>query len=301
MFKRILLVPVSDSPDQACVQRVLALAGRATAVEVYALAHEPHLDGYFGHPEIYESLRTRLVADREAVAGVIAARLREHGVTATAKAVWDAPRHEALARAAQSFHADLVVTELKTTERGLASGEWRTVAACPVPLLAVRGDGRGPYRNIVAAVDPFHAHGKPAELDAVILEQATALRALSGAALKVVHAYLPLTEFLPRAQLEHIQAADADRVIEQARRDSLNELVKSAGLAADDAELIPGRPAAVLEAQASGSEADLLILGAWSRGRLRDLFLGSTAERVLAQRGADVLIVKPRQDGDALV
>jgi universal stress protein E len=39
--------------------------------------------------------------------------------------------------------------------------------------------------------------------------------------------------------------------------------------------------------------ADLLVMGAVSRSRLQELFVGSTAERVLDHLGCDVLVVKP--------
>lgn len=40
-------------------------------------------------------------------------------------------------------------------------------------------------------------------------------------------------------------------------------------------------------------QADLLVMGAVSRSRLRELFVGSTAERVLDRLHCDVLVVKP--------
>jgi universal stress protein E len=39
--------------------------------------------------------------------------------------------------------------------------------------------------------------------------------------------------------------------------------------------------------------AALVIMGAVSRSRLQEVFLGSTAERVLDRIGCDVLVVKP--------
>ena len=39
--------------------------------------------------------------------------------------------------------------------------------------------------------------------------------------------------------------------------------------------------------------ASLLVMGAVSRSRLQEIFLGSTAERVLDRIACDVLVVKP--------
>jgi nucleotide-binding universal stress UspA family protein len=40
-------------------------------------------------------------------------------------------------------------------------------------------------------------------------------------------------------------------------------------------------------------EADLVVMGGLARGRLAELLLGSTAERVLHHGRGDVLVVKP--------
>ena len=45
------------------------------------------------------------------------------------------------------------------------------------------------------------------------------------------------------------------------------------------------------EAREAG--AAVVVMGAVSRSRLQEVFLGSTAERVLERMGCDVLVVKP--------
>ena len=43
---------------------------------------------------------------------------------------------------------------------------------------------------------------------------------------------------------------------------------------------------------AAERRADLMVMGAVSRSRLREIFIGSTAERVLDHLPCDVLVVK---------
>jgi nucleotide-binding universal stress UspA family protein len=43
---------------------------------------------------------------------------------------------------------------------------------------------------------------------------------------------------------------------------------------------------------AESGDADVIVMGALARGRLTDLFIGSTAERVLHGVAADVLAIK---------
>ncbi len=54
-----------------------------------------------------------------------------------------------------------------------------------------------------------------------------------------------------------------------------------------------GVPAQVIVQAARELQASLAVLGAISRSRLQQAFIGSTAERVLEELSCDVLIVKP--------
>jgi universal stress protein E len=54
-----------------------------------------------------------------------------------------------------------------------------------------------------------------------------------------------------------------------------------------------GAATEVLPRMAEQLGAALMVMGAVSRSRLQEVFLGSTAERVLDRIGCDVLVVKP--------
>jgi universal stress protein E len=54
-----------------------------------------------------------------------------------------------------------------------------------------------------------------------------------------------------------------------------------------------GSASEVLPRVAETLGAAVLVMGAVSRSRLQELFLGSTAERVLERAACDVLVVKP--------
>jgi universal stress protein E len=249
------------------------------------------LDGYLGNTAIYEPLRARVVNERregvEALAKMLAAKARD----VSGKAVWDYPLDEAVARHAREERADLVVIAPDAPEHGLSHSEWRVVSTCPAPVLVVRRAARAKYARVAAAVDPFHAHAKPADLDEAILASARELAMQSGATVTAVHYYMPVE--LPGSHAPGLKSADASV---SARRAALEELVEKAGLPRSAARLESGAPPHVaLQRLAERGEADLIVLGALARGRLRDWLIGSTAERVLHRGGADVLAVKPAQ------
>src|SRR5690606_9375280 len=127
---------------------------------------------------------------------------------------------------ARAEPVDLVVTTpLDGGRGGLSSSDWRLVATCPAPVLLVKGPSDRQDRNIVAAVDPFHAHAKPANLDAKILAVAAGLQAQTGAALTVLHCFTPPEFFRADPRL-----GPRDAEFEQRRRDALTELLSEAGL-----------------------------------------------------------------------
>ena len=72
------------------------------------------------------------------------------------------------------------------------------------------------------------------------------------------------------------------------------------GLRTPDPRWIEGAAADALPRVAESLAASLLVMGAVSRSRLQEIFLGSTAERVLDRIGCDVLVVKPADFSEKL-
>ncbi len=294
MFEKILLVPASDEPGQPGLRRLLALARTGAEIHIFRPVHEPLLEGHRSHhTELYATLRRSLVDERRAAAERIAAECRARGFETSVSAVWDRAYDQAITREALERQSDLVVAEpQRGRSAGLTQQDWRLFSTCPAPVLVIKSDAKAPYRHIVAAVDPMHEHAKPRDLDAAVVAVAKAIREPTGATLSVLHCYTPLAE-LPIASADYVPLEDAERALEQARRDAVTELVEGAGLEADAAILVAGRPRAVLQAMTERGEADLVVMGALARGRLEELLIGSTAERLLERSSADVLIVKP--------
>jgi universal stress protein E len=297
MFDRVLVLPSSADPNQPAARRARAVAARGARVEIFRRVYEPLLSGYMGRPEVYASLRDKVVADQLGAAEELARALVAAGMQASAKAVWEPAYDNGIAREVASGHIDLVVTEpVRGRAQGFTQEDWRMLALCPAPVLVVKSDGGEPYRHVVAAVDPLHEHAKPAELDAEILRIAKKVKERTKAELRVVHCFTPVAE-LVRDAVERLPLEDAERALENARSEALRSLVATARLPRDSADLLPGKPAAVLEGLVDRGAADLVIMGGLSRGRLKDFLIGSTAQRLLERSRADVLIVKPPHPG----
>jgi universal stress protein E len=296
MFKKVLVLADGGDPQQPALRRALSLVADGGEIEILAVVYEPMLEGYLGNKEVYEPLRRRVIAERRERAAALARAVESHGVRATANAVWSHPLHAAVAAEVQAAGSDLVVAAPAslhqgggTLGQGLTHSDWQVVTSCPKPLLLVKSDGEKPYGHVVAAVDPFHAHAKPADLDREIVRRANALAELAGASLTVLHCYMPVDYF--GADLAYVPARDARFV--DARDEALHALCAEADVPAAAARLVAGAPHAVLHALQRHGEADLIVMGALARGRLAELILGNTAERVLHEGKGDVLLVTP--------
>jgi universal stress protein E len=229
----------------------------------------------------------------------IAARLRLHGVKVSTAVEYDYPAYDAIVRRACLIKADLIVSG-SHRDRHPAAGllrltDWELLRQSPVPVLLVKRSR--PYRhpNVLAAVDPCHAHSKPLQLDEEILSVGSAIAEALNGKLYAVHAYAPVVIGSAAAsvsasvtvRLEGIAAADAKAQFERA--------LEGSNIPRTRRHLVGDFPAAAVGEVARRTQADIVVMGAISRSGLKRLIIGNTAERLLDELPCDLLIVKPAQ------
>jgi len=295
MFDKVLVLADGDDPNHPALRRALSLVADEGEIAILAVVYEPMLDAYLGNKEVHGPLRRRVLDERHARAAELARAVETEGVRASAKAIWAHPMHAAVASEVLAQGCDLVVSAPANlhgsgpeARGGLTHSDWQVVVGCPAPLLVVSGDGRAQYRGIVAAVDPFHSHAKPENLDAEVLRYAKLVQAQTGASLAVVHCHAPIDYF--GADLTYVPAHAPGAI--DVRLAEVRALCSAAGVPAEAARLAPGAPHDVLHSLQARGEADLIVMGALARGRFAEFILGNTAERVLHGGRGDVLVVK---------
>ncbi len=286
----------SSPPITKGTQLAIALGAE---VELFHALCDPMIVHEGDHGELSAPRRARREREDELEAlERIATAIRSHDVTVHCNASWDYPAHEAIVRRALGIAADLVVLERHAGVHRvpwlLNYSDWEVLRLAPCPTLLVKS-GRPWHRPaILAAVDPAHAHAKPARLDTQILEVAGALRSALRGRLDVVHAYSPPLYFDPGLAGGSVAA--------------MTELIDSAGRVAGlrlDALLskmrlgtvgrhLENAPAPVAIANAAKrTRAAIVVMGAVSRSGLKRLFIGDTASDTIDSLQADVLVVKP--------
>lgn len=223
---------------------------------------------------------------------------RKHGLEASSTVEWDYPAHEAIVRRAQTLGADLIIAEChrgaRTQPWMFHLTDWELLRTSPVPVLLLRGSR--PYHRplVLAAVDPAHAHAKPAKLDERIFAAATEMsKGLSGK-LHVVHANYPsIVGTSPT--VGRTWATLSFEELKEQERQAFDDFRARAQIPRTRAHLLEGNPAEEIPRFARQMGADLLVMGALSRSGLQRIFIGNTAERILGALACDVLVVKPAE------
>jgi universal stress protein E len=150
---------------------------------------------------------------------------------------------------------------------------------------------------ILAALDPFHAHARPADLDGRLLSAATHFAQLLHGSVHVFHAYMPVINVEP-ASLSVVPLTLLPPEAEETHREQIvgviKQMAKSDGIPESRCHVKMGDVVAQLSAATQRTRAGLVVMGAVSRTALARLFVGNTAERALDRLSCDVLVVKPR-------
>jgi universal stress protein E len=223
------------------------------------------------------------------------------GLSVTTRLENDYPSHEAIIRRIGAMGANLVIASSRVpalpARLWLRNTDWELIRQCPCPVLLVKS-GRS-YRNpaIIAAVDPFHTHAKPAALDGRLLAMGSIMAGVLRGTLHIFHCYMPLLNTLPTpmgpvvpiafpSEMEDLHGKQVAAVFDK--------LSKTARIPAARRQLHMGNVADELSATVKRLHAGMVVMGAVSRSALKRAFIGNTAETVLNAIPCDVLVVKPR-------
>lgn len=213
----------------------------------------------------------------------------------------DYPVQDALVREAMEQRARMLIAESQAPGRLarllLTNVDWELVRNCPCPLWLSKSDRFDPRARVIAAVDPLHAHAKPAMLDDVIVKHAVEVSGARPGKVTLVHAYeLPQGAVVDSPLEAYWLAMSEEEQLahEENLERAIGRLQEKGGIPPDNVELVRGDPAAQLPRLVKKHAASVVVMGAVSRRGLQRVFIGSTAERVIDKLGCDVLIVKPR-------
>jgi universal stress protein E len=212
---------------------------------------------------------------------------------------WDYPPHEAIVRQVLQVKPDLLVTDSQRHRRlarlVLTNTDWELIRNCPCPLWFVRTAPLARSTNVLVAVDPSHAHAKPARLDSMLIAGASMLVEQLGGKIDLLHVCETPASTLPARLLEALRLpapAQAHESVEAATH-AVRRLADAYSIKPSRCHIGEGPVGDVIEASVRRLSTDVLVMGAVSRSRLAAPMIGGTAERVIDHVNCDVLVIKP--------
>jgi len=289
--------------EPSTLSKVARLASAFDAdVEMFHCVYDSGIarPGHFGSRGVAQDIR-EIVEQSHRRLDVAAQRLRAGGVRVRTTVRWDYPPHEGIVRQVLRHKPNLLIAQ--STRRGrvarlmLTQTDYRLIETCPCPLLLIKTSR--PYTEgcVVAAVDPAHAHDKPAALDDAILDVAGTVSQGLGAALHTYHACAPWADVMRDSpelrQLPKALQADAQAGYQKRSEDAVFALARRQKVRKEHVHVEEGDASESLPRFASSVSADIVVMGAVSRSLLKRAFIGHTAEQLLDALDCDVLIAKP--------
>lgn len=299
----ILVVIDPTSKQQPALARAAWLAGKlGLGLELFICDYDQYLAGErFFDTKALKKARAGLLDRHRKRLEKLAAPLREHGLEVDVDVTWDHPLHDGIQRKIEDSAPAFVFKDThfhSAIRRSVFSNtDWNVIRECQAPLWLVKPHQDPQVGRLIAAVDPIHERDKPARLDHKILATAERIRAAVGGELDVVHAFDPApvyavsTDAMSFPITEPIN--DAVQSLRAQHKAATEELIEQHSIPAAKMHVIDGETREVLVGAVDELGADLVVIGAVSRGILKRLALGSTAERVLDFVPCDLLIVKP--------
>lgn len=274
----------------------------SAGLELLVCYHDEYLSGdrLIDAPSL-QSAREQVIEVHKKTLEDYAAPLRDAGLDVSTSVIWDHPLFEGIVRHAVQGGFDLIFKDTHhhaALDRALFSNtDWNLIRTCPVPLWLVKPERETPIGTVLAAIDPLHQHDKPASFDDQILKLAATVAGQLDAELHVFHSYDPRTAeataignaYIPPS-LPYVEIETTIRTLHEKR---VGEVTGYHGVPAENCHLVPGLAHKELPELAEKLPAQLVVMGAVARGRMKRLFIGATAERTLEHLPCDLLVVKP--------
>ncbi len=304
-FSRILCVIDPTSKTQPALERAAWIAKKSGAsLDLLICYYNEYLtSGPFFEPAKFAKYREHALGRQKESLELMAAPLRSEGLNVETTAVWDKPLHEGVIRQANELKADVVFKDThhhSGLNRSIFSNtDWNLIRACQIPLWLVKPGDAAADPKIIAAIDPFNEHDKPASLDHQMLQLGKSIAEDVDGDLHAFHSFDATAVIAATAGAgtafgpTFVAVPGIEDQISESHQEKLEEISEQFGISRSHAHLASGLIQNELPALANEIGASVVIMGAISRNRLRRLYVGASAERTLEHLECDLLVVKP--------
>lgn len=285
---RLLIHIDLELNSQPALDRGVWLAREfGSKLHLYTSAYNLYLEeGYFLEPTDVSRIRQDHIDDITRQLEGLAQPLCDEGLGVRYSVGWGTPAWQQILEACATYECAMVVASMHMHPRlnvpWLRHQDWELVRRCPVPLLLAGARTWNKPPRLLAAIDPTHAHDKPAVLDQEILALARNLDTQLFGELYVGHVIDERK--VPGEYLEAVRHYHAEQ---------FQRVTRPLDLPPDNLHLVAGEVEEELARLVREVDADVLLMGAVRRGPLDSMLIGSTTERAMHYLDCDLLTVKP--------
>jgi universal stress protein E len=302
-FSRILCVVDPTQDEQPALGRARWFAKRSgAAIDLHVCYYDEYLSGHrFFDSSSLSKARAKALNKQQEKLDALAKPLRDEGLSVSTTATWDHPLDEGIVRQSQALGADIVFKDIhyhSPLSRALFTHtDWALIRTCPVPLWLVSPHDIVDPPNIIAAIDPFNVHDKPAALDKQLLDVGQIVATHTNGILHAFHCFDPrgitaavaINTYAPMP----MAMPELERELLEHHQSRFSEITEHHGIPKDQSHLAVGSVRDELSALATTLNAALVVMGAISRNTMERLFIGATAEQTLGRLPCDLLVIKP--------
>ncbi|MEM7705568.1 MAG: universal stress protein [Pseudomonadota bacterium] len=255
------------------------------SLRLHAVVYEPSANFDLFHIADEDHVRHQFREDAQALLDQLAARYAKQGLAdVDTSTQWAHPFDRGVIGAVELDWPDVVMITARNAQR-LSPAEWRLLHGCEIPVWLVRDEPWPNPARIAAFVDPAHRSAHRSQADREVLNWTLALHNQVGDA-RLMHAI----QQIPGEGLDD-DMHDYLAEVKAQRQEEITRLLPGDGGVKLPIELAPGEPEILMRDFAQGDDAALVVMGVFSRSRLADLLIGSTAREVLPDLPCDVLAV----------
>ncbi len=262
---RILAVIDPTRPEQWSLRKAISVAREQQDAEVYAFLCTYSTQ----ESDDASELRSTELRRKSIWLDTILAEHEHEGVNIKAVVEWDEDWQEAVCDFAEANSVDMIVKRASGRPNALTSSDRRFIRTAKSALLLVKHDPARDLRKVLMALDFNATDDSHVRLNDAITEFANRLRGINKSIeLHAACAY-----------------PDSDHFIHPP------DVAKKLNIDRSRAHVQQGKAGDIIPRLANRIDADLVIVGSVGRHGLSGFTIGNTAEKILVEITADVLVL----------
>lgn len=201
--------------------------------------------------------------------------------------LWAHPFEDGVHEAMQSYKADLLcLAPRDERHRKLSRAEWRLVHNSKIPILVVKSESWADPAVVAASIDASALDRDETGIDQHILDWALGFSEAFGS-LEIYHAMYEMPDAIGIAEDPKVYRAE----LEKHRKKLITDLLPADLTPAPAIHLEAVDPDHGITSFCRERPVDVMVMGVFTRNRLKEFLIGSTARKLLPTLPCDVLAV----------